>query len=356
MQFNSKKTLLISAALVIVVLLAIPKIKSINENKDSAAAPAFMNAVLPVTAYVVDPEPLRNKILTTGTVLANEEVELKSEVSGRITDIKFEEGSRVKEGQLLVKTNDAELQAQLLKAEYRKKLAEDKEERGRKQLQIEAISQQDYDALLNELNTEKAEIQLIKAQIDKTEIRAPFEGMIGLRYVSKGSYIGQNTKVANLLDITPVKIDFSIPEKYANFVDQGDIVTFGIQGYEEEFEGKVYAIEPRIDPVTRTLQIRALSPNPEGKILPGAFAEVKLVLNEVPDALMIPTEALIPELQGQKIFVFKNGQAMPQNVQTGIRTEDKIQVTGGIAAGDTVITSGILQLRPGAPVKIAEVN
>lgn len=355
MKFNSKTTILISAAFVIVVLLAIPKLKSINEGKDGAA-PTFMNATLPVSVYVVKPEPLKNKILTTGTVLANEEVELKSEVAGRITDIEFDEGSRVKEGQLLVKINDAELQAQLLKARYRKNLAEDKEERGRKQLQIEAISQQDYDALLNELNTEKAEIQLIKAQIDKTEIKAPFEGKIGLRYVSKGSYIEQNTKVANLLDITPVKVDFSIPEKYANFVAEGDKISFKIQGYDEEFEGKVYAIEPKIDPVTRTLQLRALSPNPEGKILPGAFAEVKLVLDEIPDAVMIPTEALIPELQGQKVFVFKNGQVMSQNVQTGIRTEDKIQVTEGIAAGDTVITSGILQLRPGAPVKISEVK
>lgn len=355
MKKNRNKIIILSIATLLLLAMVIPKLRSIRADKPSASQ-SFDNSALPVSVYVVQPENLKNKIQTTGTVLANEEVELKSEMAGRITEIKFEEGSRVQQGQLLVKINDAELQAQLLKAEYQKKLAEDKEERGRKQLKIEAISQQDYDVILNELNTQKAEIQLIKAQIEKTEIRAPFEGMVGLRYVSKGSYIAQNTKVANLLDINPVKIDFSIPEKYVNLVHEGDKIIFRIQGYNDEFEGKVYAIEPKIDPVTRTLPLRALSPNKEGNVLPGAFAEVKLVLSETADALMIPSQAMVPELKGQKVFLLKDGKAMPQDVTIGLRTENKIQITRGIAAGDTVITSGILQLRPGAPVTIADVN
>ncbi|MFQ5650688.1 MAG: efflux RND transporter periplasmic adaptor subunit [bacterium] len=355
MQFSLRKALLPSVGILIVLLLLLPKLKSPTEDGKSTDL-AFGNSALPVTVHVVKPEKLNNKIFSTGTILANEEVELKSEISGRITEIHLNEGARVSSGELLVKINDTELQAQLLKAHYQKKLAEDKEERGRKQLEIEAISQEDYDVILNELNTEKAEIQLIKAQIDKTEIRAPFDGVVGLRHVSKGSYISPNTKIANLLDINPVKIDFVIPEKYVNLVQPGDKIAFKIQGFDEQFEGAVYAIEPRIDPATRTLRLRAISPNKEGKVLPGAFAEVKLVLDEITDALMIPTAALVPELRGQKVFLLAHGKASPQKVTIGIRTENKIQITSGIAPGDTVITSGILQLRPGAEVKISEIN
>lgn len=355
MSTSSKRLFSVLGVALIILLLAIPKIKSLSEDKSSANQMAG-GAALPVSFYVATPETLSNYILTTGTVLANEEVELKSETAGRVTEIYFEEGSRVKAGALLVKINDAELQAELLKAQYRKELAADKELRGREQLKIEAISQQDYDVILNELNREKAEIQLIQAQIAKTEIKAPFDGIVGLRYVSKGSYIPQNTKIANFIDITPVKIDFAVPERYVKMVQPGDAITFKIQGYEDEFEGKVYAIEPKVDPATRTLQLRAVSPNPEGKILPGGFAEIKLVLEEIPDALMVPSEALVPELSGQKVFLYKAGQAFSQPVEIGIRTETKVQITRGIISGDTVITSGILQLRPGAEVVPAGTN
>lgn len=354
MHYKSKKIFLSIAAVLVILGLIIPKLKSLNNKKNSNSS--FRNSAITVAVYVVKGEKLKDRILTTGTILANEEVEHKSEISGRIMEIHFEEGKRVKQGQLLVKINDAELQAQLLKAEYQKKLAGDKEERGRKQLEIEAISEEDYDITLNELNTVKAEIQLIKAQIEKTEIRAPFDGIIGLRHVSKGSYISPDTKIANLLDINPVKIDFSIPGRYMNLVQEGEEITFKIQGSDEEYTGEVYAIEPKIDRATRTLQLRAVSPNEDGKILPGAFAEVKLVLEEIDDALMIPTEALVPELKGQKVFLLKNGKTVSQNVAIGIRTESKIQILSGIAVRDTVITSGILQLRPGSEVSISEIN
>jgi membrane fusion protein (multidrug efflux system) len=343
------------AVALVILLLAIPKIKSLSEDK-KIINPMANGGGLPVSFYVVTPEKLSNRILTTGTILANEEVELKSETAGRVTEVHFEEGSRVQQGALMIKINDAELQAELLKAQYRKELAADKERRGLEQLKIEAISQQDYDVILNELNREQAEIQLIRAQIAKTEIKAPFEGMVGLRYISKGSYIPQNTRIANFLDINPVKIDFAVPERYVNMVKVGNSIAFKIQGYEEEFEGKVYAIEPRIDAATRTLQLRAQSPNPEGDILPGAFADIRLVLEEINDATMVPSEALVPELNGQKVFLFKGGKAMPQRVEIGTRSETKVQIVSGIANGDTVITSGILQLRPGAAVALSGTN
>jgi membrane fusion protein (multidrug efflux system) len=339
--------------LAVVVFLVLTKVLSRSDSPGNAGDRAMQQPALPVDIYVVTNEILKNRILTTGSVLSNEEVELKSETSGRITDIYFREGKSVKQGELLVKINDAELQAELLKAEYRQKLAQDKEARGRKQLEIEAISQQDYDVIQNELNTIKAEMQLIRAQIAKTEIRAPFDGHVGLRYVSKGSLISQDSRIAHLLDLNPIKIDFTVPEKYGSLVHPGDRITFRVQGQDDEHAGEVYAVEPRIDAATRTLQLRARSDNPGGAILPGAFAEVNLHLEEIADALMIPTEALIPELGGQKIYLMRNGKAMPSNVEIGLRTEDRIQITAGLAPGDTVITSGILQLRPGLDVTVS---
>lgn len=309
---------------------------------------------LAVQTHIMTPEPIEHTIQSTGTILANERVDLTSEVSGKITEIKFKEGQPVKKGDLLIKINDAELQARLQKAQYERDLAQSKEERQRQLLAKSGISQERYDETLNELNTFKAEIQLIQAQIDKTEIRAPFDGIVGLRHVSEGSYITPTTPIANLISLHPAKLDFSIPEKYVTAVQPGDAVMYQIQGSDEIFRGEIYAIEPNIDPETRTLLIRALCPNKEQKVLPGAFAKVDVVLENIEDALMLPSEALIPELGGQKVYIYQAGQAMPRPVETGLRTSQRVQITGGLAPGDTVITSGILQMRPGLPVTLSD--
>ena len=190
-------------------------------------------------------------------------------------------------------------------------------------------------------------------QIDKTEIRAPFRGFIGLKYVSEGSYISTNRRIANLIDMNPIKIEFSVPEKYAGKVQVNDRITFTVQGREQTYDARVFAIEPRLDPFTRTMTMRAVTPNPTGELIPGSFAQVKLIIEENENAIMIPTHALIPELGGQKVFLYKNGVAEPVAVETGMRTEQVIQVTHGLQPGDTLITSGMLQLRLGLAVEIA---
>ena len=202
----------------------------------------------------------------------------------------------------------------------------------------------------------KAQVELIKAQIDKTEITAPFNGRVGLRYVSVGSYITPATDIASLQNIDPIKIDFSVPEKYAASISTGDQINFKIVGSEKTYTGKVYAVEPRINSLTRTLNIRAVCSNSDGRLLPGAFANVELVLKDIKDALMVPTEALIPILKGQKLDIYKNGRVIQKEVATGIRTDSTVQITEGLAPYDTVITSGILQLRPGSPVSISKIQ
>jgi len=307
-----------------------------------------------VNAYVVKPQNLDNKIYISGTVLANEEVVLLPEVPGKIVSINFTEGNKVSKGELLVKINDADLQAQLKKLQLQEKLASDNEAREKKLLDVNGISQMEYDGILTQLNTVKADVQFTQAQISKTEIHAPFDGVIGLKYVSEGSYISPTVKIASIQQTDPVKIDFSIPEKYSSLVEKGDSIRFTLQGSEEKFGGKIYAIEPKIDMNTRTVQLRAISKNKEGKIFPGSFAKIELILKQSPNSILIPTEALIPELKGQKVFLCKNGKAQSQKVETGIRTDTQIQITSGLQAGDTVLTTGIMQLKQDAPVKIME--
>ena len=353
---NKKRTYLSSAAVAaILLLLLIPKFIS-SDKADQQIKGEKKSADLSIEAYIVKPRILKNNVMTTGNILANEEVELKSEVAGKVTDILFKEGTNVKKGDLLLKINDADLQAQLLRTQYILKLSEEKEYRQRKLLSREAISQEDYDAALNELNVNKAQVELIKAQIAKTEIVAPFNGRIGLRYVSVGSYITTSTDIASLQNIDPIKIDFSVPEKYAASISPGDQINFNIVGSDKTYIGKVYAVEPRINSLTRTLNIRAICSNADGRLLPGAFANVELVLKDIKNALMVPTEALIPILKGQKLDIYKNGKVVQKEVATGIRTDSTVQITDGLLPYDTVITSGILQLREGSPVTISNIQ
>lgn len=310
--------------------------------------------LLGVRAIKLATQSFSNRIFTTGSVIANEEVQLRPESSGRITSLTLDEGRAVKKGDILVKINDADLQAQLLRTELQLELAELREERQKNLLENRAIAQEDYDVALNQVNTIKAEIELIKAQIDKTEIRAPFDGVIGLRNVSEGSYISPTTIIATLQDFSTVKIDFSIPERYAAYIKSGDRISFTRQGSDQRYEGTIMAIEPRIDRTTRTLLLRAQAPNPGRSIIPGAFAEIQFQLREIPDAIMVPSESVIPELGGNSIFVLRDGVARRKSIQTGTRTETLVQVTDGLVEGDTILTTGILQLREGMPVRVTE--
>lgn len=356
MNKTIKRIILVTGILVVLAALAYPKISPLFSGSGAEGSQQQGQSSLRVDGIVVEHGSVQDKIFTTGTILANEEVELRSEVSGKITEIYLQEGRSVTKDQLLIKINDSELQAQLNRAEYRLNLASEREERQRKLLEKGGISQEDYDATLNEVNVLKSEVELIRAQIEKTEIRAPFDGRVGLKYVSDGSYISPSTRIASLQNINPVKVDFSIPERYVNRVEVGDEITFTVQGTEREFAGEIYAIEPKIESQTRTLQIRAESNNDEELLVPGAFADLELILETIDDALMIPTMALVPELQGQKVFLYRNGTVAEQGVGTGIRTEEKVQITSGLQPGDTVLTTGLLQVRAGMPVVMNEIQ
>ncbi len=355
-----KKFITAAVVAVVILLLALPKVNWFKGN-DEAVAPGQpqgggRGGKLSVDAMIIKSAPLDNKLNVTGSVLPNESLELKSEVSGKITAIHFNEGKRVDKGQLLIETNDDEIEAQLEKQKYNRKLNEDNEFRQRKLLEKDAISQEEYDNALNRLNTTVADIRLLETQLAKTKIMAPFAGVIGLRFVSEGAYISPSTPIATLYNISPAKIEFAIPGRYSTQVAPGKRIRFAIESDLKVYEGQVYAIEPRIDPATRTLKIRAMAENRGGSLLPGQFVKVELILESMANAILVPTEAVIPEQAGKKVFVLENGKAKEVFIETGIRTANSLEVLTGLKANDTLLTTGILQLRQGMNVQISRID
>jgi membrane fusion protein (multidrug efflux system) len=305
-----------------------------------------------VTGIIVHPKTFDNNLSLSGSIEANEQIEIRSEVSGIVEGIYFQEGSNVTKGQLLFKVNDIELRAQLAQANTKEGLAAENERRAKLLLQKEAISQEEYDIARADHKSTQAQSQLIKAQIAKTSVRAPFSGKIGLRSISPGIYITPTVLVAKLVNISKLKITFSIPEKYASQVKTNTPLTFMVEGSDEKFTAKVYAIEPEVAVATRTLQVRAITENSQGKLLPGTFANVALPLSIIKDAIVVPTEAIIPVQNGKKVYIAKNGMAKEVMVETATRTDASILILSGLKAGDTLLTSGVMSLKDEAPVKV----
>jgi len=353
---KTKKYITILAVIVVLLIIFLPKIDFKSGSEKDGNISNIRSFILSVDGKIMKLEPLQNKIFTNGSLISNEEVQLRSETSGKVTSISFDEGRRVKKGNLLLKINDAELQASLKKNLIEEEFAKDKEFRAVQLLEKQLTSQQEYDVALNMLNSVKADIEYTNALIKKTEIRAPFDGIIGLRSVSIGSYITPQTQVATLQSLNPIKIDFAIPQKYYNEVKDGKEIEFKLPSTNKIFKGKIYAVEPKIDQTTRTLQVRAIAANTEGLLSPGAYVEIDIIITNINNALLIPTDALVPDIQGEKVFLYKNGRAIPQIVKTGIRTEENIQIVSGIEKGDTVIVSGIIQLRPNSEIKLNSIK
>ncbi len=322
-----------------------------KNDKPKMDANKGMNAPQIANFLVLKDTTLRESIQITGTIQAEESVDLRAEMSGKITRVSFKEGSTVKQGEVLIKINDEELRAQYNRANARLKLAEEQEYRQKMLLKKEAISQQEYDIVFTELQSMKAEAELLKAQLSKTEIKAPFNGRIGLRMVSVGDYISPTTNIAKLVKDDKVKITFSIPEKYASSMKPNAEIIFSTDGNAKKYKANVYALEPSIDENTRTLSIRAIADN-DGNLVPGSFCKVELEMSEIKNAILVPNESLIPILKGKKVFISKNNKASEVIVKTGVRSDRFVQITEGLKAGDTLITSGIMSIKEGSNLKL----
>lgn len=314
-----------------------------------SAGPSSKGAPVPAAYTVVSPVDFEEQLQSTGTLMANEEVVLKTETAGRITALLFREGAMVNKGDLMVRINDADLQAQLKKVRSGLRLAESRLERNRNLLDMQGISREEFDALVNEAEALKAEEEVVLAQLAKTEIRAPFTGVVGLRQVSEGAMVNSQQDITTLQQLQPLKLEFSVPENYQSRIHTGDPLTFTVAGSPEIHEASVYAINPYISKNTRSLHIRAVSPNNKGRLLPGSFARVSLRLRKQ-ETLMVPTESIVPVLKGQQVFVVRSGKADTVSVATGVRNDTAIQILSGLNPGDTVLCSGLMQMKAGSDI------
>ncbi len=313
-------------------------------------------ASISIEGQILRPEALSQAIQVSGTIIPFESTVLQPEVSGRTVLVNLPEGKTVAKGTLLVKIFDGELQAQLKKLEVQLDIARATELRQKQLLEINGISQQEYDLSLLQVRNLESEMELIRVQIGKTELRAPFSGTIGLKQISQGAYITPGTTVATLRQINRLKLDFSVPEKYSSEVRAGQEITFRVEGSDELFQATVLATEEGVNEDTRTLNVRAVVKENSRQLVPGSFAQILLTLAEHNDALMVPTQSIIPQARDKRVIVSRGGVAEFVPVKTGIRKEDVVEVTEGLQPGDTIVVTGMLFLRPGAKLQFASVK
>jgi membrane fusion protein (multidrug efflux system) len=356
---TKKSVLWISIVIAIVAALAIPKLLPALSEKGpgtSAASGAKAKPKVPVGALVLRPIDYQERISIPGSMLASEQVEIKSETSGRIIGLYVKEGGTVSKGQLLVKINDADLQAQLQKAAATLRLASIKENRTRDLLVKGLVSQEEYDAISAQLQSNMADSALLAAQIAKTDIRAPFAGRVGLKNISPGEYLSSGSSIISIVAERPLKVEFSLAEKYFSRINVGDTLALSVDGSIKQYHATVFAKEPAIDEATRTVRVRAVCLDPDNSLAPGTYVQVSAVLGNRPATLMVPTQALVPDIAGWKVFVISKASAMPRPVITGVRDSAQVEILSGLTAGDTIITAGVAMLRPGSLVDIGKIE
>jgi membrane fusion protein (multidrug efflux system) len=333
--------------------LIMPACHSKQEKSPVTGAQAILPMV--VEGIIVKPTLINQIIYVSGTLKPFEETTLMPEVPGRIVSINLPEGQPVKAHTLLVKLFDGDLQAQLRKSETQLKITEQTRVRQAELLKINGISQSDYDQTELQVISIKNDIELMKVSIQKTEVLAPYDGEIGLRNVSVGAQVTTSTALATIREVDKLKLDFSVPEKYSNIITKGGKLRFMVQGDDAKYDAIVMATEQSIEANTRNLKARAVVNKNSASLIPGAFANVELSLGERPQALMVPTQAIIPTERDKKLIVVKGGKATFVAVKTGVRESANIEVSEGIAPGDTVVTTGILFLKPGSIVKFSKI-
>lgn len=319
----------------------------------SAGAPGGAGAppAARLAAIVLAPASASGSVSTTGTVLAEQEVELRAEITGRVTSIGFREGEPVAAGQILLELEGAELKAQADRAEANLDLARTRVERMRRDFKAQAVSRNELDQSEAAFKVAKAEAALTRAQWEKTRIRAPFAGKAGLREVELGSVVQPGTRLTTLQNVSSLRVEFSVPERLASTIRTGYKVRFTAAGTPDTLDAVVYAVESRLDPETRLLRVRARTSGAAaaGKVLPGSFARVELPSGG-DKSLRVPTQAVVQSARGAQVWRVKDGKAELVLFTPGIRDASTVEVASGLSRGDTILVAGLLQLRPGTPV------
>ena len=330
--------------------------KSEKKDNAAAAAPGRADKSVQAEAFVVRTKPLSENLEIPGTLLPFEETEIRPEISGRVVWLNIPEGSFVQKGTLLVKLFDNDLQAQLKKLQVQLQIAQKTAERQKELLKINGISQQEYDLSELQVSNLNADIELTQVSISKTEIRAPFAGRIGLKNISNGAYVTPTTLLTTISQVSQLKMEFSVPEKYSEYMRKGRTVNFSVAGSDKNFTASVLATESNIEANTRTLKVRTVVQGQHNLLVPGAFAKVSLQLGKNDHSLIVPSQSVIPEARNKKVIVYKGGIASFAVVTTGIRDSSYVQVLDGVQEGDTVLTTALLAVRPDSKIKLTKVQ
>ncbi|MBS1599776.1 MAG: efflux RND transporter periplasmic adaptor subunit [Bacteroidetes bacterium] len=346
--FSTGSKILFRAATTISISLIACKDKTDPSSKPKSNPPTVVDII------VAAPQSITNHIEVNGTVVANEYVELHPEANGRLIYLNVPEGRMVKAGTIIARVNDADLKAQIQKSKVQLDLAQKTEERYKQLIAVNGINQSDYDAALNVVNGYKADIEYTQALLDKTVVKAPFDGIVGLRQVSLGAFVSTATMIATMQQLNKIKIDFTLPEEYGNILKIGGLVDVETDNTTQvRKKATILAIEPQVNQTTRNIKVRAILQT--GKANPGGFVKVYVDAGEDKNALMVPTNCIIPDDKNKQLVVVKNGKAEFMNVQTGLRQANNVEITSGIKTGDSVVVTGTLFARPKSPVKIRKV-
>ena len=306
--------------------------------------------------YVVTPKLLTQGIEVPGSVLPFEVTDIHPEVSGRVTGIYFKEGSNIGQGGLIVKLYDGDLQAQLQKLEVQLKVAEQTAERYAALLKINGVSQQEYDLNVLAVNNIKADINIVRTNISKTTVKAPYSGKMGLRNISIGAYVSPATTISTLRKLSQLKLEFTVPEKYSSRMQPGNKISFSLENNPVNYAATIIATENNIAEDSRSLKIKAVVEKPDVQLITGSFAKVQIPLGENDAALMIPSQAIIPQARNKKVIVVRNGLASMEIVTIGNRDSAMVEITSGLKSGDTVLITGLLTTKPGSKVQLNKIN
>ena len=330
-----------------------------NKKKNTLATnPAAQRGNRPTQAegFIVKTRSLSENIEVPGTLLPFEETEIRPEISGRIVYLNVPEGRFVSKGTILAKLFDGDLQAQLKKLQVQLQIAQQTASRYKELLKIGGISQQEYDLSELQINNLNADIELVRVDIYKTNIRAPYGGRIGLKSISNGAYVSPTTIITTISQVNKLKMEFTVPEKYSENMRRGRNVNFTVAGSDKQFSSSIMATESNIEANTRTLKVRSVVNGTNPSLVPGAFAKVTLQMDQNDQALVIPTQAIIPQARNKRVIIYRNGIAKFEIVTTGIRDSSFVQITEGLKAGDTIVTTGLLAIRPETQIKLSKIQ
>jgi membrane fusion protein (multidrug efflux system) len=310
---------------------------------------------LKVDAFIVQTQMVTESLEVPGTIVSEDATDIHPEVSGRIVHLNVREGAQVGKGAVLARLYDGDLQAQKKKLQVQMQIAQQTENRHEQLLQIGGISKEDYAATALQVSNLRADLDIINTSIDKTVIRAPFSGKLGLKAISTGAYVTPQSVIATMQKTADLKIDFNLPEKYTNQIKKGQYVNFTVEGSNRNYTAVISATQAGIEQTTRTLAIRAQVKGDVTGLTPGNFAKVKLNFEPDPNALLIPSQAIIPQARGKRVIVARNGTADFVDVVTGVRDSSMVQITSGLNKGDTVVVTGLLTVKPKSKIVVNKI-